>query len=108
MLGFDQLIQRYGQPVTLCYVDQEPVSLKAFFQLIRKETDHRWQVEPTALGYSDQDIYRYLGPADHSLAELGEGYVLWRGLAFEVTQVQPIYVGETLFHWWATLRRREY
>lgn len=106
MMGLQVLMERYGQGVTLCYESGEQLSLRAFLQPILKKADNRWQVEASPLGMDNQDTYLYLGPADTSLEELGEGYLLWRDLPFEVTQVQPIYVGEQISHWWATLRQR--
>lgn len=101
---FSSILGRYGQNVTV-YTQAAPegIATRAFFQAIRERGTE--QTVPSPLGWVNQDRFLYLGPAHIALentCRVKAGNMLYRPLS-----VQPIYIGDTLSHWWAVFTRRE-
>ena len=105
--AFREILARYGQAVELCRGGAEDtIKLKAFVQAVSDRSEEK--IQPTPLGRDRRDRFLYLGDPDGDLDRLGEtGYVLWRGERLRVRAAHPVYVGETVNHWWAVLEPLE-
>ena len=105
--AFRTALERYGQSVALYYEGaEEAVSLKAFVQAIPNRSDE--QTVPTPLGLAPQQRFLYLGDPESALEQLGEtGYVLWQGGRYRVRAAHPVYIGNSVNHWWAVLEPLE-
>ncbi len=100
---FARILARYGQNVRV-YTPSEPEGkvLRAFIQPMRERGTE--QSVPSPLGQVKQDRFVYLGPPEPALDENGRVEV--GGECFRVRAAHPVYVGQTLTHWWAVLSRR--
>lgn len=100
MTGFCEVLDRYGQEVTVCYGDGRPGRVaRAVLQPVMERREDWRQEVPTPLGLVRKDRFLYLGEPEVSLE--GCDCLLWDGRAFFLRNVQPIYIGEVLSHWWA-------
>lgn len=101
---FSSVSGRYGQNVTI-YTQAAPegIATRAFFQAIRERGTE--QTVPSPMGWVNQDRFLYLGPAHIALEDACRVEV-W-GEVYRAVSVQPIYIGDTLSHWWAVFTRRE-
>lgn len=100
---FEAALARYGQEVTVYNgTAPEGVAVRAFFQPMRDRGTA--QTVPSPLGQVKQDRFVYLGPAEVTLDDASRVRV--RNELYQVETTQPIYVGETVFHWWAVLTHR--
>lgn len=106
--AFGRILERYGQTVAVHY-GGGPVGtpVRAFLQPVTQRREDWRQEVPTPLGVRDQARFLYLGPPEVPLEGLGDGFLEWRGRRFQVRVCQPVYVGETLSHWWAVLEVRD-
>lgn len=100
---FARILNRYGQDVRV-YTKAAPegAALRAFVQPMRERGTE--QSVPTPLGQVMQDRFLYLGPPEAALDE--ECRVEVGGERFRVRAAHPVYVGQSLSHWWAVLTRR--
>lgn len=104
--AFSDILARYGQQVTVYRSGEAQGTVcRAFLQPILERQGR--QDVPTALGTICRGRWLYLGDPLIPLDRLEDGCVQWKGQRFEVVRVQPIYVGETLSHWWAVLKLRD-
>ena len=103
-----QILERYGQSVTLYRPDQEEgIVCKAFLQPVQEQGQNFFQRLPTPLGLARQDRWICLGGPEMALNELGDGYLAWGEETFTVRSAQPVYVGDTLVYWWGLLAVRD-
>lgn len=96
-----RLMDRYGQQVELRRAG-EAVPARAFLQPVTRNRKGERQYLPTPLGAKREDRFLYLGEPGAEV-KAGRDRVIWRDAPFEVETAQPIYVGQTLFYWWAIL-----
>ena len=102
---FSPVLARYGQKVTI-YTQAAPegIATRAFFQAIRERGTE--QTVPSPLGWINQDRFLYLGPAHIALENACR--LQARDEVYRAVSVHPIYIGDTLSHWWAVFTRREH
>lgn len=106
MHGFEEILARYGQDVTVSYSDGRPqAAARAFLQPVVERREDWRQTVPTALGIVRRDRFLYLGEPRVSL-EGGEA-LIWKGRRFWIQTLQPIYIGKNLSHWWAVVGAEE-
>ena len=102
---FDRLRRQYGQDVTLtARRSGEKVRVRAFLQPILRRREEGGGVV-TPLGAVDGERWLYLGPGEAEVA-LGD-WADCGGLELAVQQARPVFLGDTLVYWWATLRSRK-
>ena len=94
-----QVLDRYGQPITLRRGETETV-IRAFLQPVT-ERGERAPDTATALGWIDGRQWLYLGQEP---LETGDT-LLWRDMAFRVRSCRPYYIGQELSHYWAALEK---
>lgn len=106
MEGFERILERYGQNVTICYGDGRPEeAARAFLQpMIERREDWRQEV-PTPIGLVRRDRFLYLGEPGVSLE--GCEALVWNGQRFRLQAAEPIFVGKKLSHWWAVAAPEE-
>lgn len=97
---FETLLAKYGQSVTLCRHDGETETIRAFLQPVTERRENWRQTEPSPMGTVRKDRFLCLTGAD---TPLEDGYLEWRDLRLRVSAAQPIYIGDTVSHWWAIL-----
>lgn len=96
------LLGRYGQTVELEWEYQsQRTKTKALIQPILEKNRENQQYLPTPMGVQRLDRYLYLGLAEIA-ADKGMR-VHWGSLCFSVQTAHPIYIGDTLCHWWGVL-----
>ena len=94
-----QVLERYGQDVTVDTADRER-TVRAFLQPMT-ERDERARSDVTSIGWVDGRLWLYLGQmALEETDTLG-----WNGWTFRVRSCRPYYVGDRLSHYWAVLER---
>ncbi len=96
------VMRRYGQAVEVGPAG-EMASARAFLQPVIHHRKDDQQYLPTPLGRRPEEQYLYLGEPGRAL-EAGRDRVRWNGREFLITRAHPIYVGQSLSHWWALLR----
>ena len=94
-----QVLDRYGQTVTLCRGETE-TEIWAFLQPVT-EKGERVPDTATALGWLDGRQWLYLGQA---ALETGDA-LTWKEMTFRVRSCRPYYIGEALCHYWAALEK---
>ena len=100
---FETLLDKYGQSVTLCRRKGEMETIRAFLQPVTERRETWRQTEPSPMGTVRKDRFLCLTGVDMPLEHLEDGYLEWRGLRLKVSAAQPIYIGDTISHWWAIL-----
>ena len=106
MHGFEEILARYGQDVTVCYSDGRPEGVaRAFLQPVVDRREDWRQTVPTVLGIARRD--RFLYPGEPGVSREGGEALVWKGRRFWIQSLQPIYVGEHLSHWWAVAGAEE-
>ena len=100
------ILARHGQRAKVCRAGGE-VPVRAFVQPVLEKGADAAQCLPTPLGAARQDRWLYLGDPAVSLEGLGDGWVEWNGMKFDVQAAQPVYVGSQLSHWWALMTVRD-
>lgn len=94
-----QVLDRYGQEITLCREGTETV-IRAFLQPAAEKGEQAPDTA-TALGWMDRRQWLYLGQES-----LDPGDVLvWKNMGFRVRSCRPYYIGEALSHYWAVLEK---
>ena len=102
---FSRLLDQYGQTAEIFPEEGgEGVTARAFLQPIREK---REAALPSPLGIGRRDRFLYLGDPEIPPGEPGRGIVRWKGRSFDLMNVQAVYVGGTLSHWWAVLSARD-
>lgn len=98
-----RILARYGQNVRV-YTQSKPEgeALRALIQPMRERGTE--QSVPSPLGQVEQDRFLYFGPPEPALD--GDSRVEVGGERFRVRAAHPVYVGQTLNHWWAVLSHR--
>lgn len=99
---FARILARYGRDMTVYDRTAQETQVRAFFQPVRDRGTE--QTVPSPLGQVKQDRFLYLGPAETDLDQ--ECRVVVENEVYRVETAQPIYVGETVSHWWAVLTHR--
>lgn len=100
---FETLLAKYGQSVTLCRREGEMETIRAFLQPVTERRETWRQTEPSPMGTVRKDRFLCLAGTDTPLEKLEDGYLEWRDLRLKVSAAQPIYIGDTISHWWAIL-----
>ena len=100
---FETLLAKYGQSVTLCRRKGEMETIRAFLQPVTERRETWRQTEPSPMGTVRKDRFLCLTGADTPLEHLEDEYLEWRELRLRVSAAQPIYIGDTISHWWAIL-----
>lgn len=100
---FEKLLAKYGQSVTLCRREGETENIRVFLQPVTERRETWRQAEPSPMGTVRKDRFLCLAGADTPLEHLEDGYLEWRNLRLKVSAAQPIYIGDTVSHWWAIL-----
>ena len=102
---FAGILARYGRKATV-YTRTAPegIALRAFFQPVPDRT--KPQSVPGPMGLMMQDRFIYLGPPEVELTCDGSCRVEVDGEVFRPQNVQGVYAGGHLSHWWAVLNRR--
>ena len=99
MKGFEKILARHGQDVTVRYGGGRPErAARAFLQPIVERREDWRQETPTPLGVVRRDRYLYLGEPEVELTGCEE--LEWNGERFRMQAVEAIYVGKKLSHWW--------
>ena len=94
-----QVLDRYGQTVTLCRGETE-AEIRAFLQPVTEKGEQTPDTA-TALGWLDGRQWLYLGQA---ALETGDT-LTWKEMTFRVRSCRPYYIGEALCHYWAALEK---
>lgn len=98
--GFQRALTRHGQTVTLTQGGNARKIL-AFLQPVTEKNQTPYAV--TAIGTVDGRVWLYLGREAVAIGDT----MTWGSEKFTVGNSAPIYVGEELSHWWATLKKAE-
>lgn len=107
-VSFERILERYGQKVDVYYGESRVgVPARAFLQPVLERREDWKQEVPSPLGMARQDRFLYMGEAGVPLDGIGEGFLMCRGVRYEVQAAQAVYVGKELSHWWAVLRIRD-
>ena len=102
---FSRLLDQYGQIAEVFPQEGgEGIPARAFLQPLREK---REAALPSPLGIGRRDRFLYLGDPEVFPGEPGQGIVRWNGRCFDLMNVQAVYVGNTLSHWWAVLSPRD-
>jgi len=98
---WNDILKRFGQQAVLRSGESE-VPVKALIQPCL--TREREQQAPTPMGLGRQDLFRYMGPAEHPIRL--DTLVEWKGREYRVQSAHL--VGERVCpHWWAILYPRD-
>lgn len=104
----EKVFNRYGRSVFLTGADgwQSPV-YNAFLQPLRYKTKLYLDGTPTPIGINGNDLYLYLGPAEHDLTRLDRTYRIndSDGYRYSVDRAEKIYSGERALYVWAVVRK---
>ena len=74
-MNISRLINRYGNTVHITGGDSwKSPSFKAFIQPLRYKTKLYMEGEHTPIGINRNDVYLYIGPAEHRLDKLDRTY----------------------------------
>ena len=103
--AWKEALSRYGQRVHLCR-EGESVECQAFLQPVTERKHDQTPRLPPPLGVVQTGRWLYLGRPEAVLTA-EENWVEGNGRQFEIIVAHPGYLGGSLSHWWAMLKRRE-
>lgn len=80
---------------------------KAFIQPLRYKTKLYLQGEHTPIGVNRNDVYLYIGPADHDLTKLDSTYRIHdrENNKYMIDRAEKIMVQDTIVYIWAVIRK---
>ncbi len=80
---------------------------KAYIQPIRYKTKLYLEGEHTEIGVNKNDVYLYLGPANHDLTRLSENarVVDKSGNLYKIDKSERIFFGDECIYIWAVIRK---
>ncbi len=104
---FSALARKYGQSVTLsCPGGRTAVGYGFIQPFMTESKEYLWQ-QASKLGTYDGGRFRFYGEA--GLADAQEEF-LWLsslGQRYDVQEVQPVRLGESILYWWGVLTVRD-
>ena len=107
-MNFSTLFSPYGNTVYLSGADgwKSPL-FKAFLQPLRYKNKLYQQGEITPLGVNRNDVYLYLGPADHDLTKLNSTHRIHDSdkNSYMIDRAEKIKFNDQILYIWAIIRK---
>lgn len=107
-MNVTRLLKAYGRSIFITDNDgwESPV-FRAFIQPLRYKTKLYLQGEHTPIGVNKNDVYLYIGPADHDLTRLNSSYRIHDRdkNTYMIDRAEKIMVKDTIVYIWAVIRK---
>ena len=107
-MNITKMLNKYGCSVHISGADGYHSPLyKAFIQPLRYKTKLYLQGEHTPIGVNKNDVYLYIGPADHDLTKLDSTYRIHDkdDNRYMIDRAEKIMVQDTIVYIWAVIRK---
>ncbi len=107
-MNISKIINLYGNTVHITGSDGwKSSSFKAFIQPLRYKTKLYMEGEHTPIGINRNDVYLYIGPADHRLDKLDRTYRIHDkdNNRYMVDRAERIIVNDKTVYIWAIIRK---
>ncbi len=80
---------------------------KAYIQPIRYKTKLYLEGDFTEIGVNKNDVYLYLGPANHDLTQLSDNarVIDADGCAYKIDRCEKVLLEDTCIYIWAVIRK---
>ena len=107
-MKISRLINQYGNTVYITGRDGwKSSSFKAFIQPLRYKTKLYMEGEHTPIGINHNDVYLYIGPADHRLDKLDRTCRIHDkdNSRYMIDRAERIIVNDTTVYIWAIIRK---
>lgn len=101
-------IFKYGRTCCLTVPNEwNSGHFKAYIQPIRYKTKLYLEGEHTEIGVNKNDVYLYLGPANHDLTRLSDNarVVDKTGAFYKIDKAEKIFLGDECIYIWAVIRK---
>ncbi len=107
-MNISKTINQYGNAVYITGPDDwKSSSYRAFIQPIRYKTKLYMEGDHTPIGNNHNDVYLYIGPADHRLDRLDRRYRIHdkEDNRYMIDRAERIIVNDKALYIWAILRK---
>lgn len=107
-MNFDTLFSAHGNTVYLTGADGwQSNTFKAFIQPLRYKNKLYQQGEHTPIGINRNDVYLYLGPADHDLTKLDNTHRIHdrENNKYMIDRAEKIRFNDSILYIWAIIRK---
>lgn len=107
-MNIDKVLKKYGVSVFLTGEDgwQSPI-FRAFIQPLRYKTKLYMEGEHTPIGINRNDVYLYIGPADHDLTKLNITHRIHDkdNNKYMIDRAERINLNDKTVYIWAVIRK---
>ncbi len=107
-MSIDKVLRKYGISVFLSGEDgwESPV-FRAFVQPLRYKTKLYMEGERTPIGINKNDVYLYIGPANHDLTKLDLTHRIHDkdNNRYMIDRAEKIMVNNKIVYIWAVIRK---
>lgn len=107
-MNVSKIMNRYGHTVYITGpFDWKSSSFKAFIQPLRYKTKLYMEGAHTPIGINHNDVYLYMGPAEHRLDKLNKLYRIHDidNNQYMIDRADRIIVNDTTVYIWAIIRK---
>lgn len=107
-MNITKMLNKYGSSVFITGKNawSTPV-FRAFIQPLRYKTKLYLEGEHTPIGVNKNDVYLYIGPADHDLTKLNKSYRIHDkdNNEYMIDRAEKIIVKDKTVYIWAVIRK---
>ncbi len=107
-MNISKALNKYGCSVSLSGADGWKTEIfRAFIQPLRYKTKMYMEGEHTPIGINRNDVYLYLGPANHDLTRLDNTHRIHdnNGNKYMIDRAEKILVNDKIVYIWAVIRK---
>lgn len=107
-MNITKILKTYGRSIYITSFDGwESTIFRAFIQPLRYKTKLYLQGEYTPIGVNKNDVYLYIGPADHDLTKLDTSYRIHDSdkNSYMIDRAEKIMIKDTIVYIWAVIRK---
>lgn len=107
-MNIEKMLNKFGNSVHISGSDgwQSPV-FSAFIQPLRYKNKLYMTGDVTPLGINSNNVYLYIGPADHDLTKLDKSYKIHdrENSSYFIDRAEKIKVKDDIVYIWAVIRK---
>ncbi len=107
-MNIDKILKLYGNTVHISGADGwKSPAFKAFIQPLRYKNKLYQQGSFTPLGVNKNNVYLYIGPANHDLTKLDNTYKLHdnENRKYIIDRAEKITLNDNILYIWAVIRK---
>ena len=107
-MNINKMLDRYGSYVYISNrEDWKSCAFHAFIQPLRYKTKLYMEGERTPIGINNNDVYLYIGPGNHDITKLHDGYRIHdiENNIYMIDRAEKIKIHDNVVYIWAVIRK---